>query len=201
MNAADEVPVAKGIRLTNSVEWASDRLDEVMAVVCAASPIESALEEAIADAALDREWFVWRCIEHREDVRRGLEIPSCECAVFRRPSQGDRAPESWHLMVCRQATEATYRVDLLIRLWQGSAKTGAQAVLAVECDGHNSHERTKQQAAYDRARDRELLIHRGLITVRFTGSEIHHAAERCAKEALDALLAIVTTPAREPAKP
>lgn len=54
--------------------------------------------------------------------------------------------------------------------------------LVIECDGHDWHERTKQQAAYDRARDRELLS-RFVFTVRFTGSEIHHSAERCAADA------------------
>lgn len=61
--------------------------------------------------------------------------------------------------------------------------------LVIECDGHEFHDRTKQQAAYDRARDRELLL-AGIHTIRFTGSEIHHDADRCAVEAWWILYAI-----------
>lgn len=71
----------------------------------------------------------------------------------------------------------TYRTDLLfnIQTYSGSCW------LVVECDGHEFHDRTKQQAAYDRSRDRELL-RLGVHTIRFTGSEIHHSANRCASE-------------------
>lgn len=59
----------------------------------------------------------------------------------------------------------------------------AHALLAIECDGHDFHDRTKQQASSDRARDRELLL-LGVPTIRFTGSDIHTDANRCAVEAL-----------------
>lgn len=41
----------------------------------------------------------------------------------------------------------------------------------VECDGHNYHERTSEQAKRDRKRDRDLTS-QGFTVVRFTGSEI-----------------------------
>jgi very-short-patch-repair endonuclease len=69
----------------------------------------------------------------------------------------------------------SYRADFAVRSEYG--------LVIVECDGHDWHDRTKQQAAYDRARDRELLL-TGLVTVRYTGSEIHHSAERCAREVI-----------------
>lgn len=81
----------------------------------------------------------------------------------------------------RSVSILTYRVDFLLEL-------GVRR-LAVECDGHEWHDRTKQQAAYDRARDRELL-HIGIPTVRFTGSEIHHSASRCAREVYQCLLSL-----------
>lgn len=76
----------------------------------------------------------------------------------------------------------TYRIDILIL--PARPRPRAAFALAVECDGHDFHDRTKQQAAYDRARDRELLL-RGVTTVRFTGSEIFHSAERCALQAIE----------------
>lgn len=42
----------------------------------------------------------------------------------------------------------------------------------IECDGHDFHERTKAQAAHDKARDRYFQS-LGLIVLRYTGSEIH----------------------------
>ena len=47
-------------------------------------------------------------------------------------------------------------------------------LIAVECDGHEFHEKTKQQAARDKARDRD----------RFTGSEIWKDPGACADEVL-----------------
>ena len=43
--------------------------------------------------------------------------------------------------------------------------------LIVECDGHDFHEKTKEQAKKDKQRDR-YLITSGFYVLRFTGSEI-----------------------------
>lgn len=89
----------------------------------------------------------------------------------------------------QQASVLSYRIDMLFTdRHDAGGLSGIR--LAVECDGHDWHDRTKQQAAYDRARDRELL-RAGIPTIRFTGSEIHHAAERCANEVMDTLLHLV----------
>lgn len=53
--------------------------------------------------------------------------------------------------------------------------------LVVECDGHDFHERTKEQARRDRRRDRSMLLG-GHSVMRFTGSEIFSDAEACASE-------------------
>jgi very-short-patch-repair endonuclease len=58
--------------------------------------------------------------------------------------------------------------------------------VAVECDGHDFHEKTKEQAARDKARDRYLTIN-GWHVLRFTGSEIHADATGCAFQVLDAV--------------
>ena len=62
-------------------------------------------------------------------------------------------------------------------------------VVAIECDGHEWHERTQQQASYDRARDRQLL-RLSIPTIRFTGSDINRDAVECAAEIFDTLEAI-----------
>lgn len=55
--------------------------------------------------------------------------------------------------------------------------------LVVECDGHNFHDRTKEQASSDRARDRAMAFE-GLQVFRFTGSDIFRNPTKCAREAL-----------------
>lgn len=48
--------------------------------------------------------------------------------------------------------------------------------VAVELDGHDFHERTKEQAERDKRRDRSLLS-MGWTTIRFTGSEVVRSPE------------------------
>lgn len=56
----------------------------------------------------------------------------------------------------------------------------------VECDGHEFHERTKEQAAHDRQKDRAIQT-AGIPILRFTGSEIYRDAVACAAQVLDVL--------------
>lgn len=72
-----------------------------------------------------------------------------------------------------------YRVDFAICV-------GRRRVV-VECDGHAFHEKTKQQAARDKRRDRELA-RLGWPTVRFTGSEIWNAAQTCARDVVEIVI-------------
>lgn len=70
-----------------------------------------------------------------------------------------------------------YRVDFMVST---SLSDTAPAVV-VECDGHDFHERTKEQAERDRSRDREMQA-KGYYVFRFTGSEIYRDAFKCARE-------------------
>jgi very-short-patch-repair endonuclease len=68
--------------------------------------------------------------------------------------------------------------------FQGRAIGGEDTRRAViECDGHDFHERTKEQARYDRRRDREVQGF-GLPILRFTGSEIYADAVACGHQVL-----------------
>lgn len=77
----------------------------------------------------------------------------------------------------REVQVGRYRVDFMIEIDGGA--NGYR--IAVECDGRKWHERTEDQGAHDRSRDRELLT-RGVITIRFTGSEIYRDAQACAAD-------------------
>lgn len=61
--------------------------------------------------------------------------------------------------------------------------------LAIECDGHDFHERTKEQAQRDKARDRDLVAD-GWTVLRFTGSEIHKNPSDCAEQIIGHVVAL-----------
>jgi very-short-patch-repair endonuclease len=82
--------------------------------------------------------------------------------------------------VFSQVAIGTHVVDFLILHLEGLDGLGG---VVVECDGHDYHERTKEQVARDRARDRDLQ-EQGYKVFRFTGSEIWRDAIGCADQAL-----------------
>lgn len=95
---------------------------------------------------------------------------------------GPSSSEGLEFFLTPQAKIGRYRVDLL--LWFRFKRHVAG--VAVECDGHDFHERTKEQASRDKKRDREILT-AGFPVLRFTGSEIFKDAVACAKQVREAL--------------
>jgi hypothetical protein len=90
--------------------------------------------------------------------------------------------------------EGQYRTDFLFELTRDIYATDAAgdvpvklarsevfARLVVELDGHDFHERTKEQAKRDKSRDRRLTA-LGFTVFRFTGSEVHAEPYRVADE-------------------
>jgi hypothetical protein len=73
---------------------------------------------------------------------------------------------------------AEHHVDFMVRgkfyCGYGRARgvEWAEAQVAVECDGHDFHEKTKEQAKRDKRRDRNIAG-AGMDVVRFSGSEIY----------------------------
>lgn len=100
---------------------------------------------------------------------------SAEVAVAR---VGQDTIASTHVYINPQVQIEDIRVDFLIT-YKNSEKQVLR--LAVECDGHDFHERTKEQAARDRTRDRRLQS-MGYVIYRFTGSEIFASPQRCVAE-------------------
>jgi REase_MTES_1575 len=58
------------------------------------------------------------------------------------------------------------------------------ASVAIELDGHDWHERTKEQAASDKSRDR-ALAKLGWHTLRFTGHEVYADASACVRDVVE----------------
>lgn len=84
------------------------------------------------------------------------------------PGEGD-----WK--ITPQAQIGKYRIDFLIE------DEGTGVTVALECDGHDFHERTKEQAQKDRNRDRDLQA-KGYLVLRYTGSEIWRDPWGCAMD-------------------
>ncbi len=84
-----------------------------------------------------------------------------------------------------------YRADFLFMLtrWNHSiGKTDELMQLVVEIDGHDYHERTKEQARHDKSRDR-FMTASGFTVFRFTGSEVYRAVEQTIGEIADVFVA------------
>lgn len=77
----------------------------------------------------------------------------------------------------KQVDVAGWRADFVFNVYstwdraEGEARKPGWDRLIVECDGHDFHERTKEQATRDRERDRAAQM-AGMEIFRFTGSEL-----------------------------
>ncbi len=73
--------------------------------------------------------------------------------------------------IFQQIKFGQYRVDIAI--WDASLPFNhtPPRMMVVECDGHDFHEKTKEQARRDKQRDR-FLVSKGYKVLRYTGSEI-----------------------------
>jgi very-short-patch-repair endonuclease len=80
------------------------------------------------------------------------------------------------VLIAPQYQIGRHRVDFAILI---NGVANEEIKIVVECDGHDFHEKTKQQAARDKSRDRDLQID-GWKVFRFTGSEIWRDHEKCA---------------------
>lgn len=98
----------------------------------------------------------------------------------------DRFIQGETIYIYQQAKVGPYRVDFLIRDASVPLEVNAPRFMVVECDGHDFHERTKEQARRDKQRDR-FFQSRGYKVLRFTGSEIFADPEEVASEVLSEL--------------
>ena len=73
------------------------------------------------------------------------------------------------------------RLDFLLTV--GKPDAVPEATVAIELDGHDFHERTKEQARRDKSRDRGVAK-LGWAVARFTGSEVHASPATCVSEVL-----------------
>lgn len=82
--------------------------------------------------------------------------------------------------------DKTYYVDFLI-IFENIKEPNKSFSLIVECDGHEFHERTKEQVKHDNERSYELKKH-GEDILRFSGSQIYNDPIKCANDVFDYIL-------------
>lgn len=78
----------------------------------------------------------------------------------------------------RVSRKTTYRVDFLITV---DYKNQGLKGFVIECDGHEFHQKTKEQVEKDNQKTRDLQM-KGLEVIRFSGTEIWHRGYKCACE-------------------
>ena len=92
-------------------------------------------------------------------------------------NDNDQAPASGYFSLWPQHPAGRYFIDFallgLIDTWRVS--------IAVEIDGHEFHEKTKEQVARDKRRDSDLSA-LGFVVLRFSGAEIYHNPAGCVHE-------------------
>jgi len=79
----------------------------------------------------------------------------------------------------------SYRVDFLVTVTYVRPPHWSAQII-VECDGHDFHEKTKEQASRDKKRERDLQA-AGFSVFRFSGSDIWKDVCACALEVFEFL--------------
>jgi very-short-patch-repair endonuclease len=117
--------------------------------------------------------------ESKDQPFTSIHIENCE-EFPERPAFDEAA------FIYPQVRIGQYRADFAI--WDASMpfELREPRIMIVECDGHDFHERTKEQARRDKKRDR-FFQSRGYKVLRFTGSEIYKDPTECAQEIIGEL--------------
>lgn len=82
------------------------------------------------------------------------------------------------------------RVDFLITVMyknQGLSFRDSVVSFVIECDGHEFHQKTKEQVEKDNIRTRQLQL-QGYQVIRFSGSEIYKSPYKVAMDIIKAIL-------------
>ena len=141
------------------------------------SPIEMRLHNAL------------RMLAYEKDIAVGTwegsgsmygEWPAGACVAINQ-GKGDYA-----MHIFPQVNFGDYRIDIVLMMY--CRWRVGKSYLLVECDGHEYHERTKEQARRDRKRDRDL-VQAGHVLFRFTGQEIWRDVDACALQCFETLKA------------
>jgi very-short-patch-repair endonuclease len=144
---------------------------------------------------VDRESIYFSLSEHSSIVRN-IKSPIeqimlsilLNCYISKNSTTADILQECIHPfkftpIIEHQLKIKNYIVDFCIEIKKENEK-GDEFIISkyiIECDGHDFHEKTKEQARKDKKRDRDLIA-LGYKVLRFTGSEIYNNYEDLIEE-------------------
>jgi very-short-patch-repair endonuclease len=137
----------------------------------------------------------WGCHKAVEEMKKVCESPieimfgaaflmvcricGADRQIFRFCSPSLEEKLTVPFLVMAQYNWRNYRIDFAVKRTEAPGK-----FIFVECDGHDFHERTKEQAERDRSKDREIQ-QAGIAIFRFTGREIYRDVAQCVGQVLD----------------
>ncbi|WP_405113687.1 DUF559 domain-containing protein [Paenibacillus sp. FSL K6-1217] len=115
-----------------------------------------------------KEFYIKRKTDHANFIINKIEaegLTPIENITFLELKEYTMGFPYMELVVSPQFKIDKYTVDFYIYHEPTDTK------IIVECDGHDFHEKTKEQAAHDKTRDRFFTIY-GYYLLRYTGSQI-----------------------------
>lgn len=112
---------------------------------------------------------------------------SCDFPMFLDGFSPGPASSGDFCVIVPQFRFKTYRLDFAI--FYRCSSWDRPAMIAIECDGHDYHDGTKEAAERDKKRNRALTT-AGWHVLRFTGREIHRNPRACAEEVEGLLTAL-----------
>lgn len=140
---------------------------------CNLSPCESPIERLMRAA-----FYAKQIEESHWITTKFMDSGSIDFDFLENMRKCDFKP--WEVLVWPQVKIGQYRVDFVAQTCVSYGNISPKLeYLAVECDGHEFHEKTKLQATRDKARDR-YLVGKQIPVMRFTGSEIWEDPMECA---------------------
>lgn len=116
------------------------------------------------------------------DADRYMALLSFQFYTRKFTFPGERSSQFSSVDVHMQASVGNYYADFLF----DDNRDGKRRIIVVECDGHDFHEKTKQQAAHDKRRDR-YFVAQGIKVLRYTGSEIYNGCDDVMAEVFEHL--------------
>lgn len=141
------------------------------------SPLERHLGRAILELLLDPDEFgPPRCVN--------LFLPLYEVDSIQ-DFPPVRAIKSGVINVAPGTWWDSYQADFMFCVKAPGSRREAWG--AMECDGHDFHEKTPEQVSHDRQRDRDFQAG-GIAILRFPGWQVHRDPKHCARETIKILL-------------
>jgi very-short-patch-repair endonuclease len=135
-----------------------------------------------ARAAMDTVYAAWRTESPIEGLLASALTPRILAngglLLFQHQIIAGTQVDQPQLRLTLQEQRGEYRVDFELAY---HPRGGPLKTMVIECDGHEFHDRSVEQATRDRRRDRRFLAE-GTPTFRFTGWEITRNAGACADE-------------------